>query len=66
MKKDRLRQLSREYSDKAVIEVAQGMPAKESIGMNDDQKKEIKKLFQEIFESNDLKEIPINEMVQAL
>lgn len=66
MKKDRLRQLSREYSDKAVIEVAQGMPAKESIGMTDDQKKEIKKLFQEIFETNDLKQIPINEMVEAL
>lgn len=66
MKKDRLRSLCREFSEKAVIEVAQGLPAKESIGMTDDMKKEIKRLFCEIFETNDLKEISINEMMSTL
>ena len=36
MKKDRLRSLGREYSDNAIIEVAQGLPAKESQGMSED------------------------------
>ena len=36
LRKDKLRSLSREFSEKAVIEVAQGLPAKESIGMTDD------------------------------
>lgn len=42
------------------------MPAKESIGMTDEIKKEIKRLYCEIFETNDLKEIPINEMMSTL
>jgi len=66
MKKDRLRSLARDFSDRAVIEVAQGMPAKESIGMNDDMKKEIKRLFCDIFETNDLKEIALNDMMATL
>jgi solute carrier family 8 (sodium/calcium exchanger) len=66
MKKDRLRSLCREFSEKAVIEVAQGLPAKESIGMTDEAKKEIKRLFCEIFETSDLKEVSINEMMSTL
>lgn len=42
LKKDRLRSLGREYSDNAVIEVAQGLPAKESGTMTEEQKKEIR------------------------
>ena len=42
------------------------MQAKESIGMTDDMKKDIKKLFCEIFETNDLKEIPVSDMLSTL
>lgn len=66
VKKDRLRSLARQFSDKAVIEVAQGLPAMESIGMTDEQKKEIKRLFSEIFETNDLKEVSIQDIMTAL
>lgn len=66
VKKDRLRSLASQFSEKAVIEVAQGLPAKESIGMTDEQKKDIKRLFSEIFETADLKEISIQEIMTAL
>lgn len=70
MKKDRLRSLGREYSDNAIIEVAQGLPAKESMGMSEEQKKEIKQLYCEIFEVPDLISGPnpptINDLLQAL
>ena len=42
IKKDRLRAIAREYSDNAVIEVAHHLSAKESVGMSEDTKKEIK------------------------
>lgn len=66
MKKDRLRSLAREYSDNAIIEVAQGLPAKESSGMSEEQKKEIKQLYCEIFEGRELKEVSINELLTTL
>lgn len=50
MKKDRLRSLGREYSDNAIIEVAQGLAAKESINMSEDIKKEIRQIYEEIFD----------------
>lgn len=70
MKKDRLRSLGREYSDNAIIEVAQGLPPKESMGMSEEQKKEIKQLYCEIFDVPDLNSGPnpptINDLLQAL
>lgn len=65
-KKDRLRSIARQFNEKAVIEVARNMPAKESIDMPDDLRKEIKRLYCEIFETNDLKEIPIPDIMGAL
>jgi len=66
IKKDRLRSLGREYSDNAVIEVAQGLPPKESMAISEEQKKEIKQLYREIFDVSDLKEVGINELLGAL
>lgn len=66
MKKDRLRSLCREYSDNAVIEVAQGIIGKDQISMSEEQKKEIRQLFCDIFEENDLKLVPITDMLNAL
>ena len=36
MKKDRLRSLGREYSDNAVIEVAQGIMGRDQISMSEE------------------------------
>lgn len=66
MKKDRLRSLGREYSDNAVIEVAQGIMGRDQISMSEEQKKEIRQLFCEIFEVQDLKEVPISDLLGAL
>ena len=65
-KKDRLRSIARQFSERAIIEVARGMPAKESIDMTDDIKKEVKRLYCEIFETTDLKDIPLPAMMGAL
>lgn len=63
--KDRLRQLGREYSDNAVIEVAQGHTPKDFPQMSEDQKKEIRKLYTDIYDK-DSKEISINDLLGAL
>jgi hypothetical protein len=66
IKKDRLRSLGREYSDNAIIEVAQGLTAKSAVGMTEDTKVEIRNIYSEIFEVNDTKEIPLNDLLDAL
>lgn len=66
IKKDKLRSLGREYSDNAVIEIAQGLTAQGNVQMPEETKKEIKQLFEEIFDVADSKEIPVNELLAAL
>jgi len=69
IKKDRLRAIAREYSDNAVIEVAHHLSAKESVGMSEDTKKEIKKLYCELFKEQgytESKNIPIQDLFATL
>lgn len=66
MKKDRLRAIAREYSDNAVIEVAQKVKAKESAGMADDTRKEIRNLFCELYKVTDSAQISIQDLLQSL
>lgn len=67
IKKERLRSLGREYSDNAVIEIAQGLKPKDSTHMmSEEQKKEIRSLFCEIYEVTDLKDIPIESMLATM
>ena len=67
IKKDRLRSLAREYSEPAIVEVAQGLTAKESLQISEDTKKEIRQHFLELFpEVNDTKEIPIDNVLATL
>jgi solute carrier family 8 (sodium/calcium exchanger) len=66
LKKDRLRAIAREYSDNAVIEVAQKVKAKESAGMADDTRKEIRNLFCELYKVTDSAQISIQDLLQSL
>lgn len=68
MKKDRLRSLSREYTEKVIIEVAQNMPVKDN-QMSEEQKKEVKLLYVEIFELKkveDLRDKSLQDFIDVL
>ena len=63
MKKDRLRSLAREFSDNAIVEAAQGITPKESAGMSEDTKQEVRAIYCELFEVSDAKEIAISDLL---
>lgn len=66
MKKDRLRSLGREFTDNAIIEVAQGLSPKEITNISEDTKKEIRQLYCDLYEVADSKEIAVQDLLAAL
>jgi len=66
LKKDQIRRIGREFSDNAVIEVAQGINSNNTAQISEQTKKEIRDLFCQIHQVDKVSEIAVNDLLESM